>query len=59
MTQDFTNPVTVDPAHLQKMQSLNTIGTISYVLHLLVAVSAMVPGGQMGPLFLVVAWVLD
>ncbi len=59
MTQDFTTPVTADRAHLEKMQSLNTVGTISYVLHLLVAVGAMIPGGQMGPLFLVVALVLD
>jgi uncharacterized membrane protein len=59
MTQDFTTPVTEDQATLQKMQSLNTVGTISYVLHLLVAVGAMVPGGQMGPLFLVVALILD
>ena len=59
MTQDFTTPVTEDQATLEKMQSLNTVGTISYVLHLLVAVGAMVPGGQMGPLFLVVALILD
>ena len=59
MTQDFTTPETPDQAHLEKMQSLNTVGTISYVLHLLVAVGAMVPGGQMGPLFLVVALILD
>ncbi len=59
MTQDFTTPATGDQAYLQKMQSLNTVGTISYVLHLIVAVSAIVPGGQMGPLFLVVALILD
>jgi uncharacterized membrane protein len=59
MTQDFTTPAAVDQAHLEKMQSLNTVGTISYVLHLLVAVGALIPGGQFGPLFLVVALVLD
>jgi uncharacterized membrane protein len=57
--QDFTNPVTADQAHLEKMQSLNTVGTISYVLHLLVAVSAMIPGGQMGPVLLIAALILD
>ena len=51
MTQDFTHPGIQDQAQLQKMQSLNTVGTISYVLHLIVAVSAIIPGGQMGPLF--------
>ena len=41
------------------MQSLNTIGTISYVLHLIVAVGAVIPGGQFGPVLLVAALVLD
>ena len=62
MNPNFSNPGNdplLDQAHLQKLQSLNTVGTISYVLHLLVAVGAMVPGGQMGPLFLVVALILD
>jgi uncharacterized membrane protein len=59
MTQDFTTPVTAEQAHLEKMQSLNTVGTISYVLHLVVAVSAMIPGGQMGPVLLIAALILD
>jgi uncharacterized membrane protein len=44
---------------LEKLQSLNTVGTISYVLHLLVAVGALVPGGQFGPVFLLVALIID
>lgn len=44
---------------LEKLQSLNTAGTISYVLHLLVAVGALVPGGQFGPVFLLVALIID
>lgn len=59
MTQDFSNAVTTDQAHLQKMQSLNTVGTISYVLHLIVAVGAVIPGGQLGPVLLIAALVLD
>ncbi len=59
MTQDFTTPVTADQAHLETMRSLNTIGTISYVLHLAVAVSAIIPGGQFGPVLLIVALILD
>jgi uncharacterized membrane protein len=43
----------------QRLQSLNTIGTISYVLHLIVAVGALIPGGQWGPLLLLVALVMD
>lgn len=59
MTQDFTTPVNEDQAYLQKMQSLNTVGTISYVLHLIVAVGAVIPGGQFGPVLLIAALVLD
>lgn len=59
MTQNFSFPMATDQATLQKMQSLNTVGTISYVLHLLVAVGAVIPGGQFGPVFLLVALVLD
>mgnify|MGYP003620527348 CR=1 FL=1 len=63
MTQDFTRPQSQDPqrdqATLQQLQSLNTIGTISYILHLIVAVGALIPGGQMGPLLLLVALVID
>jgi uncharacterized membrane protein len=59
MTQDFTQPVTTDQAYLHKMQSLNTVGTISYVLHLIVAVGAVIPGGQFGPVLLIAALILD
>jgi uncharacterized membrane protein len=48
------NDVTVE-----KLQSLNTVGTISYVLHLIVALSAVIPGGQFGPLLLIAALVID
>lgn len=62
MTQDFTNPGGVpalDQAQIQKLKSLNTVGTISYVLHLVVAVGALIPGGQFGPVLLIVALVMD
>lgn len=59
MTQDFTTPMAADQAYLEKMQSLNTVGTISYVLHLLVAVGAVIPGGQFGPVLLIAALILD
>ena len=49
-------PETLDT---NRMQSLNTVGMISYILHLVVAVSALVPGGQFGALLLLVALVLD
>lgn len=36
-----------------------TVSWVSYILHLIVAVSAIIPGGQMGPALLVVALVID
>jgi uncharacterized membrane protein len=49
----------VAPVELQKLQSLNTVGIISYVLHLIVAVGALIPGGQFGPVLLIAALILD
>lgn len=40
-------------------QQLKTVGWVSYALHLIVAVGALVPGGQMGPLLLIIALVVD
>lgn len=48
-----------DSPDLQKLQSLNTVGTISYILHLIVAVGALIPGGQFGPVLLIVALIID
>jgi uncharacterized membrane protein len=62
MTQDFSNPgagADLDQVNLQKLQSLNTVGTISYILHLIVAIGAVIPGGQFGPVLLIAALVID
>ena len=63
MTQDYSKPArpdsTQDQAALQKLASLNTVGTISYILHLIVAVGALIPGGQFGPLLLIAALIID
>lgn len=62
MTQDYSNldhDPNRDQASLQQLQSLNTVGTISYILHLIVAVGALIPGGQFGPVLLIVALVID
>jgi uncharacterized membrane protein len=42
-----------------KLQSLKTVGLVSYLLHLVVAVGAVIPGGQFGPLLLIVALIID
>ncbi|MDZ7937686.1 MAG: hypothetical protein U5M53_05145 [Rhodoferax sp.] len=57
MSQNFTTPT--ETPSLEKLQSLNTVGTISYVLHLIVAISAFIPGGQFGMTLLLVALILD
>lgn len=61
MTQDFSDPAPANPdqAQLLRLQSLNTVGTISYILHLIVAVGALIPGGQFGPVLLLAALILD
>ena len=62
MTQDYStlgNDPNQDQIRLQKLQMLNTVGTISYVLHLIVAVSALIPGGQLGPMLLIAALIID
>jgi uncharacterized membrane protein len=48
-----------DQTNLEKLKSLNTVGTISYALHLIVAIGALIPGGQFGPMLLIVALVID
>ena len=41
------------------IESLKTVSLVSYLLHLVVAVGAVVPGGQWGPALLIVALVID
>lgn len=66
MTEDYTDPTqslsASEPsgnASFENLQALNTVGTISYVLHLIVAVGALIPGGQFGPMLLIAALILD
>ncbi|MBC7548985.1 MAG: hypothetical protein H7224_10170 [Polaromonas sp.] len=41
------------------IESLKTVSLVSYLLHLVVAVGAVIPGGQWGTVLLVVALVID
>ena len=63
MTQEFSrhdpSPGAVDGVNMRQLNALNTIGTISYVLHLIVAVGALIPGGQLGPILLIAALLID
>jgi len=66
MPQDFPNGSSANEPRdglreldVQTLNGLNAWGTVSYILHLIVAVAALIPGAQMGPLLLVVALVID
>jgi uncharacterized membrane protein len=61
VTQDYSDPTSagLDQVKLQNLQSLNTVGTISYILHLIVAIGALIPGGQFGPVLLIAALIID
>ncbi|SFD33589.1 DUF4870 family protein [Paracidovorax konjaci] len=43
----------------ERAESLKTVGWVSYILHLIVAVGAVIPGAQPGAALLVIALVLD
>lgn len=43
----------------EKAQALKTVGWVSYVLHLVVAVGAIIPGAQFGVALLIIALVID
>jgi uncharacterized membrane protein len=43
----------------EQAQQLKTVGWVSYVLHLIVAVGAVIPGAQAGAVLLIVALVID
>lgn len=43
----------------ERDRSLKTVGTVSYVLHLIVAVGAVLPGVQASVVLLIIAFILD
>lgn len=63
MTDDFTSQKKpsdeLRELDVQTLNGLNAWGTVSYILHLIVAVGALIPGGQFGPMLLVIALVID
>ena len=56
MTDQDTASATTDN---ERAQSLKSVGWLSYVLHLIVAVGAVVPGTQPGVALLIVALIID
>jgi len=51
--------IDVDAIDSEMAQSLKTVGWISYFLHLLVAVAAVLPGAQASPVILIIALIID
>ena len=51
--------IDVEPVDSERAQSLKTIGWVSYILHLIVAVGAVLPATQPGVALLIVALVID
>ncbi|UZD55413.1 DUF4870 family protein [Caldimonas aquatica] len=51
--------MTMDVELSEQERTLKTIGTVSYLLHTIVAVSAVVPGVQASVLLLIAAFILD
>ena len=51
--------IDVNAIDSEKAQQLKTVGWVSYVLHLVVAVGAIIPGAQAGTVLLLIALVID
>jgi len=51
--------IDVEPLSQERVQSLKSWGWVSYVLHLIVAVAAVVPGAQISIGILLIALVMD
>jgi uncharacterized membrane protein len=56
---EVTDVIDVKAIDSEKAEQLKTIGWVSYLLHLIVAVAAVVPGANVGIALLVVALVID
>ncbi len=55
----MTDVIDVVAVDSKKAQGLKTVGWVSYLLHLVVAVGAIIPGAQAGAVLLIVALVID
>ena len=56
---EVTDVIDVKAIDSEKAEQLKTIGWVSYLLHLIVAVAAVVPGANVGIALLIVALVID
>ncbi len=53
------NDITDVQTHDERAEGLKAWGWVSYLLHLVVAVGAVIPGAQPGALLLVIALIID
>lgn len=53
---DVVDVIAVDN---DRAQELKTVGWVSYVLHLIVAIGALIPGAQAGAVLLIIALIID
>ena len=58
MSQE-TDVVELSQEAQEQAESLKTVGWVSYLLHLIVAVAAVIPGAQVGAGLLIVALIID
>ena len=59
MTESFEPPPTSVALDPQREASLRTVGIISYVMHAIVAIGALLPGVQASIVLLIVAVIVD
>jgi len=55
----MSDVIDVDTTDNEKAQSLKSVGWLSYILHLIVAVGAVLPSAQPGIALLIVALIID
>ena len=55
----MSDVIDVVPKDDERARALKAVGWLSYVLHLIVAVGAIIPGAQAGAILLIVALVID
>ena len=55
----MTDVIDVVAVDSEKAQALKTVGWVSYLLHLVVAVGAVIPGAQASAVLLIIALVID
>jgi uncharacterized membrane protein len=55
----MSDVIDVHAVDSEKAQELKTVGWVSYILHLIVAIGAVIPGAQPGAALLIVALVID